>query len=272
MTTTHDPTTRSATAVLLVVSSAAFLASLDLFIVNIAFPDIERAFGDVDLGAMSWILNAYTVVFAAFLNPVGRLGDRYGHRRIFLGGLVVFMVGSLACGCALSFGMLVASRALQAVGAAMLMPSSLTLLLSAVPAARRTMAVSTWSAVGAAAAALGPPIGGVLVELSWRWVFLVNLPLGLLALAVGPRVLHRTPTSGTGMPDLFGALTLVVGISALVWAIVELPDAHASPVTIAAATVLAVCAITMTVRRSLRHPPLRSISPRSESGRCGRVA
>ncbi|MGO9655353.1 MFS transporter, partial [Mycobacterium sp.] len=135
------------TATVLVVSVAAFLASLDLFIVNIAFPEIRTAFGNPDLGAMSWILNGYTIVFAAFLNPAGRLGDRYGHRRVFLCGLVVFTVGSAACGLSGSFVMLVASRVVQALGAAMLMPSSLALLMAAVPASRRAAAVSKWSAI-----------------------------------------------------------------------------------------------------------------------------
>jgi MFS family permease len=208
-----------------VVSVAAFLASLDLFIVNIAFPDIRKAFGTADLGAMSWILNGYTVIFAAFLNPAGRLGDRYGHRPIFLWGLAVFTMGSAACGLSGSFGALVASRVVQAFGAAMLMPSSLALLMAAVPASRRAAAVSTWSAAGAMAAALGPPIGGVLVELSWRWTFFVNLPVALLALAAGPWILANTRATGTGVPDLFGALSLVVGVAALVWALIELPVA-----------------------------------------------
>ena len=189
-------------ATVVIVSTAAFLASLDLFIVNIAFPEIRTAFGNADLAAMSWILNGYTVVFAAFLNPAGRLGDRYGHRRMFLWGLVVFTAASAACGLAPSFAMLVTARVVQAVGAAMLMPSSLALLLAAVPASRRAVAVGTWSAVGAMAAALGPPVGGLLVEASWRWIFFVNVPLGLLALAAGPWVLAKTQTTGVGIPDL----------------------------------------------------------------------
>ena len=180
-TTTQTAATRPA-ATLVVVSTAGFLASLDLFIVNIAFPAIRQTFGAADFGAMSWILNAYTLVFAAFMNPAGRLGDRYGHRRIFLSGLLVFTLGSAACGLSGSFVALVAARAVQALGAAMLMPSSLALLLAAFPAARRAAAVSTWSAVAAMAAALGPPVGGFLVELSWRWIFFVNVPFGLLAL------------------------------------------------------------------------------------------
>jgi EmrB/QacA subfamily drug resistance transporter len=247
------PTTRP-TATVLVVSTAAFLASLDLFIVNIAFPDIRQAFGTAGLGAMSWILNAYTLVFAAFMNPAGRLGDRYGHRRIFLAGLVVFMLGSATCGLSDSFPMLVASRAVQALGAAMLMPSSLALLLAAVPASRRAVAVSTWSAVGAMAAALGPPVGGLLVQLSWRWIFFVNVPIGLLALVAGSVVLSKATGTGTGVPDLFGALSLVVGVGALVWALIELPVVGRSGAAIAAVAIGAVCAMALAVWRSLRHP------------------
>ena len=252
-TTTPETTTRSTSAVVLVVSVAAFLATLDLFIVNIAFPAIQTAFGNADLGAMSWILNAYTVVFAAFLSPAGRLGDRYGHRRIFLCGLAVFTVGSLACGCSVSFAMLIAARVVQAVGAAMLMPSSLALLMAAVPATRRARAVSTWAAVGAMAAALGPPVGGVLVTLSWRWIFLVNIPFALLALAIPPWVLAKTRTAAAGVPDLVGALSLVIGVAALVWAIVELPNPAANVAIVSAVALLAVGAIGVTVWRSRRH-------------------
>ena len=253
-TTTRLPTTRP-TATVVVVSTAAFLASLDLFIVNIAFPEIRQAFGNTaGFGAMSWILNAYTLVFAAFMNPAGRLSDRYGHRRVFLAGLVVFTLGSATCGLSGSFLMLVASRAVQALGAAMLMPSSLALLLAAVPASRRAVAVSTWSAVGAMAAALGPPVGGLLVQLSWRWIFFVNVPVGLLAVVAGSLVLSKTAGTGTGVPDLFGAISLVVGVGALVWALIELPVVGRSTAAIAAVAIGAVCAMALAVWRSLRHP------------------
>jgi EmrB/QacA subfamily drug resistance transporter len=259
--TTTQSSTQSATTrttppalVILVVSVAAFLASLDLFIVNIAFPDIRTAFGNADLSATSWILNGYTIVFAAFLNPAGRLGDRYGHRRTFLSGLAVFTVGSAACGLSGSFVMLVASRVVQAVGAAMLMPSSLALLMAAVPASRRAAAVTKWSAMSGMAAALGPPVGGLLVELSWRWIFFVNLPFVLVALLAGQWVLGETKATGTGVPDLLGALSVVLGIGALVWALIELPVAGSSATAVVAATVCAVCAMALAIWRSLRHP------------------
>lgn len=252
MATTAPVSDARATATVIVVSAAAFLASLDLFIVNIAFPDIRGAFHTADLGAMSWILNGYTLVFAAFLTPAGRLGDRYGHRRVFQIGLAVFTLGSAACGVAESFDLLLASRVVQAFGAAMLMPSSLALLLAAVPASRRALAVSTWSAVAAMAAAMGPPVGGWLVEFSWRWIFFVNLPVAVLALVAGRYVLARTAGSGVGIPDLFGALALVLGVGALVWVLIELPVASVPRILVA--LVGAGCALALTIWRSLRHP------------------
>jgi EmrB/QacA subfamily drug resistance transporter len=242
----------SVVATTLVVFTAAFLASLDLFIVNVAYPDISHAFHNADLAAMSWMLTAYTIVFAAVLTPAGRLGDRYGHRRIFLTGLTAFLAGSLCCGLSTTFAMLVASRVLQALGAGMLMPSSLALLLAAVPAARRTRAVAMWSAVGAMAAAIGPPLGGVLVGFSWQWIFLVNLPVGALAVAVGRFVLKETAPSGSRMPDLVGALALVVGVAALVWALIEVPTVSNGTIVALAATV-GMAAIAVTVWRSHGH-------------------
>ncbi|EHB56160.1 drug resistance transporter, EmrB/QacA subfamily [Mycolicibacterium rhodesiae JS60] len=250
--TAHDSANRSAVATTLLVSTAVFLASLDVFIVNVAYPDIIRAFHNADLAAMSWVLNAYTIVFVAVLTPAGRLGDRYGHRRIFLAGLTIFLAGSLACGLSTTFAMLVASRVFQAFGAGMLMPSSLALLLAAVPADRRTRAVGMWSAVGAMAAALGPPLGGVLVGFSWQWIFLVNLPVGVIVVAVGWFVLGETGQSGSAVPDVIGALALVVGVAALVWALVEVPTFSNGAIVALAATV-GVVAITVTVWRSNGH-------------------
>ncbi|TRW89166.1 MFS transporter [Mycolicibacterium sp. 018/SC-01/001] len=253
MTASNATTLRSATSTLVVVSAAAFLAGLDLFIVNIAFPDIRSAFGQASLGAMSWILNAYTLMFAAFLAPAGRLGDRYGHRPVFLWGVGVFLAGSLLCGLSVAFPMLVAARVIQALGAAMVMPSSLALLLAAVSARQHAAAVSVWSAVGAMAAALGPPVGGLLVGLSWRWIFLVNVPVAVLALGFGRVVLPRIEAKGSGVPDLLGAFVLVTGVSALVWVLVELPTAPSSAV-VAVVTAIGVLSLFISVWRSRRHP------------------
>jgi MFS family permease len=142
----------------------------------------------------------------------------------------------------------------QALGAALVMPTSLSLLLAAFPADQRTRAVGTWASIGAVAAALGPPLGGVLVELSWHWVFLVNVPVGLVALVAGARVLREPDTARTGMPDLLAALGLVVGVGALAFAIVRVADDGATSPTVSAGAVVAVLALAWTVRRSGHHP------------------
>lgn len=253
---THDavtPKTRPFVSVL-VVSAAAFLASLDLFIVIIAFPAVQSSFPDTGFATISWILNAYTVVYAAFLNPAGRLADRYGHRRLFLWGLAVFTLGSAACGLSGSFVALVAARVVQAFGAAMLTPSSLALLLASVTQERRPAAVSIWSAVGAAAAALGPPVGGLLVQFSWRWVFLVNVPIAVVAMAIGPWVLRKSNTTASGVPDLLGALCLVVGVGALVWAFIDVPVEGWHSVNVLVAVAVAVLTLLLVLMRSGRHP------------------
>ena len=240
--------------VLFVVSAAAFLASLDLFIVNIAFPDIRLAFPGSSLATLSWVLNGYTVAFAALLAPAGRLADRYGRRLVFLIGLAVFTAGSAACAFAPSIPLLVAFRVLQAVGAALVMPTSLALLLSAFPPARRATAVSTWAAVGGVAAALGPPLGGLLLELSWRWVFLVNIPVGLLALLIGPRVLKESRETGSGVPDLLGAVGLAVGVGALAWALVSGTDHGWNNPSVIIGFAVAVLSLVSVTLRSKRHP------------------
>ena len=136
------------------------MSSLDLFIVNLAFPYIGREYTGTSLSSLSWVLNGYTIVFAAVLVPAGRWADRVGRRRLFVAGLVVFGAGSLLCGLASGVAALIAARVIQAVGAGLMVPASLSLLLAAVPAPARARAIGTWSALGALGAALGPVIGG----------------------------------------------------------------------------------------------------------------
>src|SRR5256885_174771 len=146
--------------VLIVVSAAVFMASLDLFIVNIAFPAIERDFGGTSLASLSWILNAYAIVFAALLVPAGRTADRLGRKRSFIAGLALFTFASALCAAAPNVELLVAARVLQAAGAASVFPTSLALLLPEFPPAERRKAVSILAALRAVGAAAGPPVGG----------------------------------------------------------------------------------------------------------------
>ena len=152
------------------------------------------------------MLNAYTIVFAAVLVPAGRWADRVGRRRFFVAGLAAFSAGSLLCGLAPGVAALIAARVIQAAGAGAMVPASLSLLLAVVPAPARPKALGTWSALGALGAALGPVIGGGLVEVNWRWVFWVNLPVGLAAMVLAVRVVPESKDErASGRPDLIGA-------------------------------------------------------------------
>ena len=209
--------------VLTIVCAGVVLASLDLFIVNVALPQIARDLhvrGD-GVADLSWVLNAYAIVYASLLVLLGRAAERYPRERGFLLGVAVFVAASAACGAATSVPMLVAFRVVQAAGAALLTPTSLGLVLAATPAERRAGAVRAWTAVGGLAAAAGPVVGGVLVAASWRWVFLVNVPIGLAALAAGRRWLPHVPGHPGPAPDALGAALITGGVAALVLGLVK---------------------------------------------------
>ncbi|MFL6076202.1 MAG: MFS transporter [Mycobacteriales bacterium] len=245
----------SSGAVVAVLSTATLLVNLDLFIVNIGFPSIQREFAGASLATLSWVLNAYAIVFAAFLVPAGRLADRYGRRAGFLLGLAVFVLGSAGCALAPDAAALIAARAAQAAGGALIIPASLSLLLAAVPAERRAKAIGTWVAVGATAAGAGPVVGGLLVKASWRWIFVVNLPIGLLALVAAARVVPESRDRAPGrFPDLPGTGLLVLGVGALALGLVKGPVwgwTSRDELVTAAVTAGALLAF---VARSARHP------------------
>jgi EmrB/QacA subfamily drug resistance transporter len=237
-----------------IVSVGVFVASLDLFIVNIAFPDLQRDFGGTSLATLSWVLNAYGIVFAALLVPAGRWADRVGRKRAFLGGLAVFTAASAACAASPTVGVLIAARAVQAAGAALLMPASLGLLLPEFPAEKRGLALGLWAAVGGTAAAAGPLVGGVLVELSWRWVFLVNVPVGIAAMVAGARVLTEVRESGGARPDAAGAVLLTGAVGTLVAAIVQGPAWGWGSTRVVALFAAAALLLAVFIWQSARHP------------------
>jgi NTE family protein len=246
----------SSTAVLLVAAFGAFLAFLDSTIVNIAFPAIQRYFHHSDISSLSWVLNAYNIAFAAFLVAGGRLADLLGRKRMFIYGVVLFTAASGLCAAAGTVGQLVAFRVLQGVGAAVLVPASLALVVESFDAARRAHGVSLWGAAAAIASGLGPPIGGALVDASsWRWVFLVNLPLGLVAVVVARRGLVESRASGRRrVPDLRGAVLLALALGCLTLGLVKGPDwGWVSPATIAS-FLAGVVAMVGFVLSSHNHP------------------
>jgi len=253
---------RQVTVIVGILALAVFMSSLDLFIVNLAFPYISRDYHGTGLGSLSWILNAYTIVFAAVLVPAGRWADRVGRRRIFAAGLIGFTLGSALCGLSPGVPELIAARIVQAVGAGMMVPASLSLLLASVPASARAKAIGTWSALGALGAALGPVIGGSLVQLSWRWVFWINIPVGLLAIALTARFVPESKDEHTrGRPDLAGATLLAAAVGLVAFALVKAPDwgwGSARFIGLLAASVA--CGAIMIWRSRRHHSPVIELS------------
>jgi EmrB/QacA subfamily drug resistance transporter len=239
----------------LIACAGAFLAFLDTTIVNIAFPDISESFEGAGRDALSWVLDGYFVIIAALLVPAGGLADRYGHKRIFLIGVAGFTVASLLCALAPTLETLIAARVLQGVGAALIAPASLAIVLDQFPPERRAAGVGLWGAAAAAAAATGPTLGGALVELSdWRLVFLVNLPLGAAIVWLGARKLTERPVLDSRLPDLPGAAMLAASLALLTLGIIEGNDwGWAAPATLAC-FVAAAALLAGVVARSLRHP------------------
>ncbi|MGO9487585.1 MAG: MFS transporter [Solirubrobacteraceae bacterium] len=238
----------------MIVAAGVFMSSLDLFIVNIAFPAISRHFDGASLASLSWVLSAYAIVFAALLVPAGRWADAFGRKRAFLLGLGVFTLASAGCAAAPSVGALVAARVVQAAGGALMLPTSLGLMLPEFEPEKRHLAIGMWAATGGIAAAAGPPLGGLLVQADWRLVFLVNIPVGLVSLVAGARVLVERREPAPGRPDLAGALLLIVAIGALVVAIVKGQEwgwGSARVLSLLLATAVLLPAIWW---RSARHP------------------
>jgi EmrB/QacA subfamily drug resistance transporter len=237
-----------------VLAIGVFLSVLDLFIVSIAFPAIQRSFTSASLSSLSWILSAYAIVYAAVLVPAGKLADIVGRKRVFLAGLLVFLAGSALCAAAPSVGFLIGARVLQAVGGAALIPTSLGLILPLFPAQKRPVAIGLWAALAGVSAAAGPPIGGLLVEASWRWIFLINLPLGLFALVRIAQTIPeiRDPERGR-FPDLLGSLLLMVAIGALTLGLVKGPDWSWDGRSLGLFATAAV-ALSLFTLRSARHP------------------
>jgi EmrB/QacA subfamily drug resistance transporter len=211
----------------LIACIAVFLVSLDGTMLFAAFGALRAGFPQAGAGDLSWVLNAYTVVYAALLVPAGRLADRYGRKRMFLGGVALFLFASLLCGLSSSLALLVGARVLQAIGAALLTPSSLSIVLAAFPQGRRAIAVSLWGAVGGLAAAIGPSLGSWVVDAwGWPWAFFLNLPLGLLSLWRGARVLVESRNPDNAAPlDVVGVLLLIGGVGAIAFGLVRAEEA-----------------------------------------------
>ncbi|MGY5049622.1 DHA2 family efflux MFS transporter permease subunit [Streptomyces sp. 900105755] len=217
---------------LVITSVAGFMAALDNLVVTTALPSIRKDLGGA-LDDLEWTVSAYTLTFAVLLMFGAALGDRFGRRRLFLAGLTVFTGASAAAAMAPGIDSLIAARAVQGVGAAVMMPLTLTLLTAAVPEARRGMAYGIWGAVNGLAVASGPLIGGSLTEhVSWHWIFWLNVPLGLALLPLAR--LRLAESHGTGAPlDVPGTLLASGGLFGIVYGLVRGPaDGWTSPLVL----------------------------------------
>ncbi|AEK42271.1 MFS transporter [Amycolatopsis mediterranei] len=251
--------TRPATGAVATLAAALlgfFVVTLDAVIVNVALPAIRADLGGGITG-LQWVVDGYTLLFAAFLLSAGSLTDRIGAKRAFGLGVGMFVLSSLACGVAPALPALVVCRFLQGAAAALVMPSSMALIGQAFPdPARRARAVAVWAMGGAVASSVGPVLGGVLTLASWRWIFLINLPAGAVALAllarVAPSAHHRVPF------DRYGQVTGVVAMAALVYGAIEAGRGGLTAPQVVAAFALAIASMTafVLVERRVAAPML----------------
>ncbi|MEY2442633.1 MAG: hypothetical protein QOJ46_2059 [bacterium] len=245
----------AAKRVLLVASGATFMAFLDITVVNIAFPDMHASFASTTVSDLSWVVSIYAVLFAALLTPAGQLADVIGRRRLFLSGLLVFVGASAICAVAPDVTSLIVARAVQGAAAAAMIPAALGMVLAAAPPERRAAAVGLWAASSALASAIGPSLGGLLVDVwGWRAVFVINVPVGIAIALAAMRALPSERPAPRRLPDLVGTLLGSVAIGLLVAGLTKGGDwgwSSGSTVgTLGAGAVLA----TLAVLRARHHP------------------
>ncbi|MFF8195084.1 MFS transporter [Streptomyces bobili] len=233
-----------------------FVMTLDTLIVNVALPEIGHAF-DTGITGLQWVVDGYTLMFAALLLSAGSITDRVGARQAFGAGLAVFVVASAACGFAPNLGVLVAARLVQGMGAAVIVPASLALIREAYPdQAKRARAISIWAMGGSVGAAAGPVAGGVLTLIDWRMIFFVNLPVGLLALFLLSRTRRSPRRPGTGF-DWLGQLAAVVAMGGLTYAAIEAGvDGFGVPRVITAFTVAVIAGVVFLVAQARGKSPM----------------
>jgi len=222
MATETQSTDRYGRLALAIAGLAAMVTYLDTTILFVAFPDITNSFGDSPPSTLSWVLNAYTIIFAALLVPAGKLADRLGHRHAFLIGSAIFTVASLGCALAPSVEILIGARVLQGIGAAVLIPATLALVMAAFPREKIPQVVAIWGAIGAMSAALGPSLGAFVVDsFGWRWAFYLNLPVGVITLVAGARFLRESKDPSVRLPAPLGVVLIALAAGSLSYALVE---------------------------------------------------
>jgi EmrB/QacA subfamily drug resistance transporter len=243
-------------------SFALFMIMLDNTVVNVALPSIQRDLG-VGLSQLEWTVNAYALTFAVFMLTGGKLADFFGRRRIFLLGLAIFTLSSLACGLATGGEMLIGARTVQGLGAALMLPATLSIISATFPADQRGMAIGIWAGVSAMALAIGPLIGGLITEhIDWSWIFFVNVPIGVLGLLVGRIVIDESrDTSAEQRLDFPGLAASGIGLFALTFALIEANSyGWADPVIVGLFVLSAVSLVTFVLLERHQRSPLLDLS------------
>ena len=204
------------------VAFGLFMIMLDNTVVNVALPSIERDL-HVSISSLEWVVTAYALTFAALLITGGKLGDLFGRRRIFILGIAIFTLSSLACGLAPTSGFLIGARAVQGVGAALMNPASLSIITATFPPRERGQAIGIWAGVSAMALAIGPLVGGLIVDnINWNWIFFINVPVGVVGIIVSQLVIKESrDTSHEQSIDVPGLVTSSAGLFALTYALIE---------------------------------------------------
>jgi EmrB/QacA subfamily drug resistance transporter len=210
---------------LAIVCAAFFMTVLDVSIVNVALPSIGKAL-DFSRDNLQWVITAYSITFGGFLLLGGRAADLLGRRRLFLAGVVLFTIASFLCGLAWSEGVLIAARAIQGLGAAMISPAALSIIMTTFDEGpERNKALGIWGAIGGSGAAVGVLAGGVLTKyLGWEWIFFVNVPVGAAAFLLAPRFVRESRSERETSQDIAGAVTVTAGLALLVFAVSKAPE------------------------------------------------
>lgn len=214
-----------------IASIAIFMASLDTTILYAGFNNILQSFPNSKATDLSWAMSGYSIVYAAMLIPAGGIADKYGRKKTFMLGTLLFITASFACGASLSVFWLIVARVFQSIGACLLSPAALALVLDAFPKEKRMIAMGAWGAVGALAAALGPGIGSYIIDVGgWEWAFFINIPIGIFCIWQSAKILHESVQPREKMRlDWLGMLQLIIGVGAIAFGIVEMKSADWNP-------------------------------------------
>src|SRR5215470_7166804 len=244
---------------LVAVGLATFMTYLDNNVTNVAIPTIQRSL-HLSIAGLEWVVSSYVLVFAGLLLAAGRIADVYGRRRLFFAGTVVFTLASLAAGLAGSGGVLIGARVIQGLGAALLVPTTLAIIMATFKDAReRTAAIGVWTAIGAMALAFGPLIGGFISQhLHWGWIFFINVPVGIIALGMSALTMDESRDSAAAHRlDLPGMVTSSVSLFALTYALIEGHDkGWTSALILGAFAIAAVATATFAVIESRTEQPM----------------